>query len=178
MKKLTSIIVAIMVITLAGCNNGKEENLQPGQRAFPEFHYALDSIFKTKDGHIKGLSLGGDAFEIKTHEWGRAIEEDTSFISFEKKIDSSTTYTITYFIQKKAIEEIELQVISKNLDEGSKIFEDIKDYFKDKYKQEGQEKGITVYIDKTDEKNPSKITIADNSTPTESSISILFYKEK
>ena len=172
--KLANFLIVAFVIS--SCNHS--ENKETAPRVFNEYHYALDSVIKSKDGNLGGIELGQSKTVIPTREVSQAIEKSANHITFEQKIDSISKYNITYSLENDTITEIEVQIISQNSDEGEKIMADLKKYYQQKYTAPVMDKGYFVFNCFDSKKRNFTITLTDNSDPNNSVIELFVYREK
>jgi hypothetical protein len=163
---------------LSSCSNHSETKDNTANRIFPEYHYALDSIIKSKDGILGGIELGQSKTAIPQAEINGAIEKAADHITFEQKIDSISKYNITYSIENDSITEMEIQIISQSSDEGDKILNDLKKYYQQKYTAPVMDKGYFVFNCFDSKKRNFIITLTDNSDPNNSIIDMSVYREK
>src|SRR6185437_1254422 len=93
-----SIIVCAVVtgILITSCNNHADKEEVAVNRVFADYHYALDSIIKSKDGIVSGIELGQSVKLIPAREVSQAVEKTSDHITFEQTIDKISKYTITY----------------------------------------------------------------------------------
>lgn len=171
-------IGAGMMLFLTSCTNHTETKEVASHRIFPEYHYALDSVIKSKDGILSGIELGQNKNKISARELNQAIEKSANHITFEQKIDSISKYNITYLLENDTITEIELEIISQSSDEGDKILTDLKNYYRIKYTAPVMDKGYFVFNCFDSQKRNFIITLTDNSDPNNSIIDMSVYREK
>ena len=163
---------------LSSCNNHTETKDKTVNRIFSEYHYALDSVIKSKDGILSGIELGQSKSLIPAREMSLAIEKDAGHITFEQKIDSVSKYNITYSFENDTITEIEVLITSQNSDEGDKILADLKKYYQQKYTAPIMDKGYFVFNCFYSKKRNFTITLTDNSGASNSVIDMFVYREK
>jgi hypothetical protein len=169
----------LCIIILFSCNNEKNnQQRQETSRIFSEYHYALDTVIKTKEGIISGIELGQDKKFIPLAQVKAAVDKSEDHITYEQKIDSLTKYTITYSLENDSITEIEALINSQSEDEGDKILNDLKNYYSAKYTAPIMDKGYFVYNCFDSKKKNFKITLTDNGGNSNSIIEILIYREK
>ena len=171
--KLANFLIVVFIIS--SCNHSEKET---APRVFNEYHYALDSVIKSKDGILGGIELGQSKTVIPAREVNQAIEKTADHITFEQKIDSISKYNITYSLENDSITEIEVQIISQNNEEGEKIMGDLKKYYQQKYTAPVMDKGYFVFNCFDSKKQNFTITLTDNSDPNNSVIEMFVYREK
>ncbi len=176
MKKL--IIVFLSVFLYWGCNEPEKEKAVVKPRVFPNYHVALDEIIRTQDGVIRGVNLNNKAELIKKAETTTPQEVESDHLYFEYTLDSLTDYSVSYTLQNDSLEEINVQINCKDLDESSKIFADLKDYYEKKLPNPTEDKGYVVYNCFEGQRKPFVVSLSDNSTPTKGIISLVIYKDK
>jgi len=175
--KLANCLIVALVIS--SCSNHPATKETPAvNRIFPEYHYALDSVIKSKDGILSGIELGQSKKLIPSREIIQAIEKDGSHITFEQRIDSVSKYNITYSFENDTITEIEVLITSQNSDEGDKILGDLKKYYQQKYTAPIMDKGYFVFNCFDSKKRNFTITLTDNSGASNSVIDMFVYREK
>ena len=165
----------IVALLISSCNHSEKETTP---RIFNEYHYALDSVIKSKDGILAGIELGQNKSVIPAKEVNEAIEKTADHITFEQKIDSISKYNITYSFENDTITEMEVQIISQNSEEGEKIMTDLKNYYQHKYTAPVMDKGYFVFNCFDSKKQNFTITLTDNSDPNNSVIELYVYREK
>ncbi len=168
-------IAGCVVFALSSCHtmNDKKE----ARRIFPEYHYALDSILRTGQGTISGVELGQSMKLIPVEQVKQAIDKDRDHITYEQDIDSLTKYIITYSLENDTISEIEVRINSQSQDEGDRILNDLKNYYRTKYTAPIMDKGYFVFNCFDSKRQNFKITLTDNGGAI-SMIEMLVYREK
>ncbi len=172
------ILIVFSVLLLWACNNTPKQVVETKPRVFPQYHVSLDEIIKTNDGVIRGINLNSKADSIKKLEKQQAIEADKDRLYFEYTIDSLTNYSIEYTLLNDSLEEISVQVNCNDPDVGSKIFNDLKDYYEKKLPNPMEDQGQVVYNCFEGQRKPFVVSLSDNSTPTKGIINLLIYKDK
>jgi phosphotransferase system HPr-like phosphotransfer protein len=170
----------IIALIISSCNNHSESDKSTAdtKRIFPEYHYALDSVIKSNNGIVGGIELGQGKQVIPAMQISKAIEKSNTHITFEQKIDSISKYSITYLMENDTINEIEVHITSTNSEEGEKILNDLKKYYQTKYTAPMMDKGYFVFNCFDSNKRNFTITLTDNSSPSNSVIDMLVYREK
>ena len=167
-----------VALFISSCNNHSEaEKPVESKRIFPEYHYALDSVIKSNSGIIAGIELGQNKQVIPAIEISKAIEKTAQHITYEQRIDSISKYSITYSMENDTITEIEVHITSTNSDEGEKILNDLKAYYNKKYTAPVMDKGYFVFNCFDSNKKNFTITLTDNSSPSNSVVDMLVYRE-
>ncbi len=166
------------MFVLWSCNEPEKEKPLAKPRVFPNYNVALDEIIRTKDGVIRGVNLNSKAEVIKRAETTAPQEAEADHLYFEYSLDSLTNYSVNYTLQKDSLEEINVQIICKDLDLSSKIFTDLKDYYEKKLPNPTEDKGYVVYNCFEGQRKPFVVSLSDNSTPTKGIISLVIYKDK
>ncbi len=64
----------LFLVILFSCNNEKN-NQQEIKRVFPEYHYALDTVIKTKEGIVSGVELGQNVKFIPLTQIKSAVDK-------------------------------------------------------------------------------------------------------
>jgi len=177
MRCLIKITCALFILLFAACNTIEVKPAAKG-RIFPEYHYALDSIIKSKDGIVAGVELGQARKMILTEQVKNAADQDKDGLVYEQKIDSLTKFNITYTFDNDTISEIEVMIHSSSRDEGDKILNDLKDYYRKKYISPVMDKGYFVFNCFDSKKRNFIITLTDNGGDSNSVIDLLIYREK
>jgi len=175
-KKITFMILA--TVALVSCTNNTKEETATQQRIFPEYHYALDSIIKTKAGIVSGVELGQNVKYIPITQVKLAVDKTKDHITYEQRIDSLTRYSINYSLENDTISEIEVLINSTSQDEGDKILSDLKKYYTAKYTAPIMDKGYFVYNCFDSKKKNFTISLTDNGGASTSAIELLIYREK
>lgn len=127
----------------------------------------FQKIIKSDGGIFRGLLLEDDYKKIQGSENGALLEQDSSYLFYEYKLDSSDTYTIEYQFENKKLSDIRLDAYVKNSGEWKVLFENLKEYFNSKYGNCEKEKDSFVW--RTDGGNIS-IFLTDESTDYEEGI--------
>ncbi len=148
------------------------------KRVFEEYHYALDTIIKTKDGIIAGVELGQARKDVRTEQVKNAVDQDKEGLVYEQKIDSLTKYNITYTFENDSISEIEVMINCGSREEGERILNDLKEYYRTKYTAPVMDKGFFVFNCFDSRKKNFTITLTDNGGASNSVIDLLIYREK
>lgn len=176
MKKVLIIIFSVFLFW--GCTEPVKEKPVVKPRIFPNYHVALDEIIRTQEGVIRGVNLNSKAELIKKVETAQPQEAEADHLYFEYNLDSLCDYSVAYTLQKDSLEEINVQINCKDLDESSKIFIDLKDYYEKKLPNPTEDKGYVVYNCFEGQRKPFVVSLSDNSTPTKGIISLVIYKDK
>ncbi len=166
-----------IAIVLFSCKNGKEEQ-QGLSRVFPEYHYALDTVIKTKEGIVSGVELGQNIKFIPIVQIKAAVDKSKDHLTYEQKIDSLSRYSINYIFENDTISEIEVLITSQSQDEGDRILSDLKKYYTAKYTSPIMDKGFFVFNCFDGKKKNFTITLTDNGGNSNSVIEMLIYREK
>jgi hypothetical protein len=183
MKKIStltsSIVYAGICLLIFSCSNEpKEEPVVVKEPVFKGFHVSLDSIVRKKEGTVHGFELGDSAKAVKAYETLKPVEEDSDYVLFSYPIDSISNYTIAYTFVKDTLDEAELQITSKSIDNGTEILNNLKRYYSEKYAAPLMDKGIYVFSCTGSHKQNFKISLTDNSTAETAIINMLVYREK
>ena len=165
-------------ILITSCNNHTDKEEVANNRVFADYHYALDSIIKSKEGILSGIELGQSVKLIPAREVSQAVEKTKDHITFEQTIDKISKYSITYAFENDTITEMEVLITSSNGDEGDKILSDLKGYYTKKYTAPIMDKGYFVFNCFDSKKQNFTITITDNSGASNSVIDMYVYREK
>jgi hypothetical protein len=176
-----SLIICSVVtgILLSSCNNHHTDKEEvAANRIFADYHYALDSVIKSKEGIVGGIELGQSIKLIPAREVNQAVEKANDHITFEQTIDKISKYTITYAFENDTITEMEVLITSQNGDEGDKILADLKSYYSKKYTAPMMDKGYFVFNCFDSKKQNFTITLTDNSGASNSVIDMYVYREK
>ena len=175
LKKLLFSLGVISLVFL--CTNEKDKPLEVA-RIFPDYHYALDSIVKSKEGIVSGVELGQNIKFIPLSQMKEAVEKGKDHIIYEQKIDSLTRYSVNYSFVNDTISEMEIIITSLSEDEGEKILSDLKKYYTTKYTAPIMDKGFFVFNCFDGKKKNFTITLTDNGGNSNSVIEMLVYREK
>lgn len=173
-----SFLAAGIGLFLFACTSEPENSVPPKERIFKGFHYSLDSILQKKEGIVHGVELSEPLNDVKSKEQKKPDELDVDYCLYNYKVDSLTSYSIAYTFEKDSLDEIELQINSSSLDEGSRILNNIKKYYTEKYTSPLMDKGIYVFNCFDSKKRNFKISLTDNSTTETGIINVLVYREK
>lgn len=169
---------AAVSVVLLSCNNRKQGTIQEAKRIFPEYHYALDTIIKSKDGIVSGVELGQSMKFIPLIQVRSAIDKSKDHITYEQGIDSLTKYSINYTLENDTISEIEVLISSQSQDEGDAILDGLKNYYRTKYTAPIMDKGFFVFNCFDSRKRNFVISLTDNGGNSNSVIEMLIYREK
>lgn len=176
MRKLFYFVSLTITFFLFACE--PEQKVVEKPRIFPEYDIALDELLKTPNGVIRGIMLNTKADSIKKIETAEALEADSASLYYEYKIDSMMDYSITYNLVNDSLEEIDVQINCKDLDQSSKIFTDLKTYYEKKLPNPTEDKGYVVYNCFEGQRKPFVVSLTDNSSPTQGIINLVIYKDK
>ena len=165
-------------VLITSCNNHTDKEEVVNNRVFADYHYALDSIIKSKEGILSGIELGQSIKLIPAREVNQAVEKTSDHITFEQTIDKISKYTITYAFENDTITEMEVLITSQSGDEGDKILSDLKSYYTKKYTAPIMDKGYFVFNCFDSKKQNFTITLTDNSGASNSVIDMFVYREK
>jgi len=180
-KTFSYTIVACSIaagVIITSCNNHTDKEEVATNRVFADYHYALDSIIKSKEGILSGIELGQSVKLIPAREVSQAVEKTNDHLTFEQTIDKISKYTITYAFENDTITEMEVLITSNNGDEGDKILADLKSYYTKKYTAPIMDKGYFVFNCFDSKKQNFTITLTDNSGASNSVIDMYVYREK
>ena len=166
-----------VIALLISCNNDKNKQAEL-VRIFPEYHYALDTVIKSKEGIVSGVELGQNIKFIPMAHVKQAVEKSKDHIIYEQKIDSLTRYSINYSLENDTITEIEVLITSQSEDEGDQILTDLKKYYTAKYTAPIMDKGFFVFNCFDEKKKNFTITLSDNGGNSNAVIEMLIYREK
>lgn len=178
MRRPFYFICLLSAIILVSCGGHADHAEANKPRIFPQYSQVLDEIIKKADGTIRGIDLNMRSEAIKAAEGSAPLESDSSYMYFEYKIDSVTTYSVTYNMQHDSLDEIEVQVNCTDLDLSSKIFTDLKTYYEKKLPNPTEDKGYVVYNCFEGQRKPFVVSLTDNSTPNKGIIDLVIYRDK
>jgi hypothetical protein len=156
----------------------KETPAKATPRVLPGFHPLLDQIIRDKAGVFRGLDLNASAEQIKKVEGSEPIEESQGHLYYEYQADSITNYSIDYTLNNDSLEEINVQINTNDLDLGSYLFCDLKDYYANKLPNPTEDKGYVVYNCFEGQRKPFVVSLSDNSSPAKGIINMVIYKDK
>ena len=115
---------------------------------------------------------------IRKMEGTTPLEADKDRLYFEYQVDSLTNYSVEYSLVNDSLEEVNLQINSKDPEVGSKIYADLKDYYEKKLPNPMEDQGQVVYNCFEGQKKPFVVSLSDNSTPNQGIINLYIYKDK
>lgn len=167
-----------MVIFIAACTNEKKDISVFKPRVFPGYHVLLDEIVRSPEGVFRGLNLNTGTEKIKQIESGAPAEEAEGHIYYEYKADSLTDYSIDYTFNKDSLEEISIQIKTKDMELSSYLFCDLKDFYATKLPNPKEDKGYVVYNCFEGQRRPFVVSLSDDSSPTQGIINMVIYKDK
>lgn len=168
----------ISAALMYSCSGNQEEKVPEKELIFKGYHYSLDTILKTKEGIIHNIELGEKLNDVKSKESKKPDEMDVDYCLYNYKIDSISNYSVAYNFVGDSLDEIEVQINSTSLDNGTVILNAIKKYYSDKYTAPLMDKGVYVFSCFDSKKRNFMITISDNSTSETGIINLLIYREK
>jgi hypothetical protein len=171
-------LVFSLIVTCCSTEVKKKEPEAPKTRVFPGFHSLLDEILRSKDGVFRGLDLNTNSKQIVKVEGREPDEASEGHLYYEFKADSSTNYSIDYTLNRDSLDEINVQINSKDLELSSYLFCDLKDYYANKLPNPSEDKGIVVYNCFEGQRRPFVVSLSDNSTPALGIITMVIYKDK
>jgi len=177
-KQIKIAFLFSLFLFLFACNNATKEEVKQKPRVFPGYHVLMDEIIRSKTGVFRGLDLNSKSDMIKTTETTTPTETSPGHLFFEYKIDSLTSYSIDYTLNKDSLEEISLQINTDDLELSSYLFCDLKDYYANKLPNPTEDQGYVVYNCFEGERKPFVVSLSDNSSPTKGIINMLIYKDK
>jgi hypothetical protein len=176
--KIIYFSLIVVAFTLFSCSQSEKTVEVKKPRIFPEYSEALDEIIRSKDGVIRGVDLNSKAILITKTETKPPLEVAHDYLYFEYTIDSVTSYSVAYSLQKDSLDEVEVQINCTNLDLSSQMFADLKTYYEKKLPNPTEDKGFVVYNCFEGERKPFVVSLTDNSTPTMGIINLVIYKDK
>lgn len=171
-------IYIIIFAICFSCKDEKPKQPETKNRIFEGYHLLLDEIVKSKEGVFRGINLNSNPHIIKQVETVAPTETGAGHLYFEYKIDSLTNYSIDYTLNRDSLEEINLQINSKDLELASYLFCDLKDYYANKLPNPTEDQGSVVYNCFEGQRKPFVVTLTDNSSPTTGKINMVIYKDK
>ncbi len=172
----TTLATIIVLLVIVGCSGDKPAVAK--ERIFKDYHLALDSILKTPQGILRGVELGIKSQIAKMAEKPVPDEQDSTILYYEYAVDSLTNYTVSYNLEEDKVQEIEIQINSKDTLNGAAIFDDLVKYFGVKYNKPLFEKGYYVFSSKDSGNMPFFLTLTDNSDSVTSNFNLSIYREK
>ncbi|MEO6304652.1 MAG: hypothetical protein ABIP51_15940 [Bacteroidia bacterium] len=178
MKIIYNIIICFVFLFAISCHEEKKEEVKTKPRIFNGYHPLLDEIIRSKDGVFRGINLNSKTEVIKTIESAAPIEKSPGHLYFEYKVNDDTNYSIDYTLNKDSLEEINVQINSKDLELANYLFCDLKDYYANKLPNPTEDKGYVVYNCFEGQRKPFVVSLSDNSSPTQGSINMVIYKDK
>lgn len=175
----SAVIVALLLVSCGG-NEEKsvEQKQQAKQRVFDGYHILLDEIVRSKSGIFRGLNLNCSADSIKRVEDVAPTEVSPGHLYYEYAADSMTNYSIDYTLENDSLEEISVQINTKDLELANYLFCDLKDYYANKLPNPTEDKGYIVYNCFEGQRKPFVVSLSDNSSPALGIINMVIYKDK
>ncbi|MBS1650988.1 MAG: hypothetical protein JSU07_03170 [Bacteroidetes bacterium] len=147
-------------------------------RVFEGYHKLMDNIIKTKTGVFRGHRMSELIDSVKAKEKIFPSESSPDRLYYDFKIDSITNFSIDYAFKNDSLEEINVQINSKDLELTNYLFCDLKDYYANKLPNPIEDKGYLVYNCYEGQRKPFVISLSDNSSPSAGKLNILIYKDK
>jgi hypothetical protein len=175
--KIISIFVLVFLICYS-CKEDKKVEEKTEPRIFTGYHVLLDKLIRSKDGIFRGINLDAKSDVIKHIETAAPTEVSGNHLYFEYKVDSLTDYSIDYTLNKDSLEEINVQINSRDLELTSYLFCDLKDYYANKLPNPTEDKGYVIYNCFEGQRKPFVVSLSDNSSPTLGIINMVIYKDK
>ena len=164
----------LFLIVLISCS---ETNTSKIERIFPEYSVVLDSVVAQPQGVVRGFELGDSKKNVLAFEGKKPESSDEKSIYFTYSIDSIHSYSIEYTFENEKLNEIEINIISRDKDLGSGILNDLKNYFTKKYTAPLMDNGIYVFNCFDSQKKNFIINLSDNSTSDCGKILLIIYRE-
>lgn len=175
--KISSLICATLLL-VAACNEPKPVPDKEVPRIFNGYHLLLDEIIRSKEGIFRGLELNANSKVIRSIEKIEPMESSPNRLYYEFSADSMTNYSVEYSLQNDSLEEISVQINTEDLDLGSYLFCDLKDYYTNKLPNPTEDKGYVVYNCFEGQRKPFVVSLSDNSSPSRGIINMVIYKDK
>lgn len=172
---LSSVAIAFIAGVFWQCGS---EKTPVTSGMFAGYGLAMDSIIRDTSDCVHGITLGSSRQDVLAREKISPIDADSTFLLFDRRIDSIGSYTIAYSMVGDTVEEIEIRILEKSLEAGNVVLNDLKRYFDIKYGTPVQDNGIYVYAAKDKTKGPILVSLSDNSSQDKSLLSVLVYREK
>jgi hypothetical protein len=169
--------ISVVFGLIISCTPEKKKE-EKAQRIFPGYHVLMDQIVRSQKGIFRGIDLNSSAQDIRNLEKVAAAETSSSHLYYEYKADSVTSYSIDYNLRKDSLEEINLQIVTSDLELSSYLFCDLKDYYANKLPNPTEDKGYVVYNCFAGERKPFVVSLSDNSSPSKGIINMVIYKDK
>jgi hypothetical protein len=173
-----SLLLSLLFFALVSCNRSGHNDANEKTRIFPGYHELLDEIVKSRQGIFRGIELNASSNLIKQIEGAEPVEISPGHLYFEYRADSLTSYSIDYSLDKDSLEEINLVVVTNDLELSSYLFCDLKDYYANKLPNPTEDKGYVIYNCFTGERKPFVVSLSDNSSPSKGIINMVIYKDK
>ena len=177
----TSLLIALLgLLCFASCKDEEKpvESRKPAHRVFEGYHPLLDEIIKSKQGVFRGLDLNARSEQIMVLENAEPAETSPGHLYYEYQAASLTIYSIDYSLENDSLEEINLQINTKDMDLSTYLFCDLKDYYANKLPNPTEDQGYVVYNCFEGQRKPFVVSLSDNSSPTMGIINMVIYKDK
>lgn len=178
MRFHSKIFLVVFIFVIASCTEQVKQEKIEKQRIFPGYHVLLDEIVRSKQGLFRGIDLNIKSDSIQKIEGTTPTEVSNGHMYFEYKADSLTNYSIDYTLSNDSLEEISVQINTNDLELGSYLFCDLKDYYANKLPNPTEDKGYVVYNCFAGQRKPFVVSLSDNSSPTKGVINMVIYKDK
>jgi hypothetical protein len=166
---------SVAALIFFSCTNNQPEEKK---RVFEGYGSWMDTVLKSPAKILRGLEPGDALDSIKKSEQLVPIEEDSASVYYEIKADSVTDVSITYSIDDKKLDEMEMIIRTKNHDAGTAVYNDLKKYFEAKFSTPEMDKGIYVFTGKTTNGQPVHVSLEDESGIDNGQIKIFVYRDK
>jgi len=178
MSKIICYTLLFIALGFSACQENPKAVEEKKPRIFPEYSEALDEIIRSKEGVIRGIDLNSKADVITKSETKPPSEVAHDYLYFEYTIDSITTYSVAYNLQKDSLDEVEVQINCNDLDLSARLFTDLKTYYEKKLPNPTEDKGFVVYNCFEGQRKPFVVSLTDNSSPNKGIINLLIYRDK
>ena len=120
-------------------------------------------IVDLEKGVVRGVDPGMSLEQVKQQEKSKIADQDSTYLLFEEKKDSSLYYSISYEFEAKQLKEIQLDIFLKNEEAASQLFEKLKGFYINKYGQPVQADFYSLWLSKTSDGKNVELTIQDES---------------
>ena len=152
-KFLIFLIVPIIVFS---CSQPKSK--------IAKYGVEFESIIKSESGVFRGFSLGDKLDSVKVKEQNKPIEEDSSYLYYEVKLDSAGSFNITYNFDDNGLNEIQSDIYISSPNKADEVFGKFKSYFDEHYGESQSRQGYSVWTVKSEKYGVVRINLSDESS--------------
>ena len=148
---------AVVLFFVSACSHKKKNSIS-------DYGKVVSSVLINNEGAFRGFNLGDNLDSILAKELQEPMEIDDGFLYYEYKVDTITSFNITYNFEDKNLYEIQSDIFILENDSKENILLEFKTYFDNFFGSGERQKGFIVWTVQSEKYGKVRINLSDESS--------------